>query len=226
MADRRQAAQELLRRQQIRGSMSAWAEACDYRPAPHHLFIIRHLEKIASGELRRLLIAALPGSAKSTYASVLFPAWYLAQHPEHHMILAAHTVELAERFARRARNLIMEHSTALGLELADDSQSAGRWSLKSGGSVFAVGAGGAVVGQRADAILIDDPLRGREEAKAQERNYSSGISATSSHDCAPAEKFASFPQGGMRTTSPAALRAPAAMSSSTSRQWLKTRTTP
>ena len=64
---------------------------------------------------------------------------------------------------------ISSWSTAplLGVELADDSQSAGRWSLKSGGSVFAVGAGGAVVGQRADLIVIDDPLRGREEAHSE-----------------------------------------------------------
>jgi hypothetical protein len=137
------------------------------RPRTDHVHIIGHLEKIASGELYRLLIAAPPGSAKSTYASVLFPVWYLARHPDHQIICASHTIELAEKHARRARNLILEHSTTLGIELADDSQSAGRWSLKSGGSIFAVGAGGAVVGQRANAILIDDPLRGREEAHSE-----------------------------------------------------------
>jgi predicted phage terminase large subunit-like protein len=113
------------------------------------------------------LIAAPPGSAKSTYASVLFPAWYLSRHPDHQIICASHVVELAEKHARRARNFVMEYGAALGIELADDSQSAGRWSLKSGGSVFAVGAGGAVVGQRADLVLIDDPLRGREEAHSE-----------------------------------------------------------
>jgi predicted phage terminase large subunit-like protein len=167
MVDRKQAAEELLRRQKIRGSMVEWARCCDFEPAPHQVHIVKRLEQIASGELRRLLIASPPGSAKSTYASVLFPPWYLAQHPDHQIICASHTVELAEKHARRARNLIMEHATALGVELADDSQSAGRWSLKSGGSVFAVGAGGAVVGQRADLIVIDDPLRGREEAHSE-----------------------------------------------------------
>jgi predicted phage terminase large subunit-like protein len=167
MVDRKAAAEELLRRQKIRGSMVEFARACNYEPAPHHCYIIQHLEKVAAGELRRLLIAAPPGSAKSTYASVIFPAWYLARHPDHQIICASHTVELAEKHARRARNLIMEHSTVLGVELADDSQSAGRWTLKSGGSVFAVGAGGVVVGQRADAIIIDDALRGREEAHSE-----------------------------------------------------------
>ena len=174
MADRRQAAEELLRRQRIRASLVEWARACGYEPAPHQAYIIKHLENIAASQLRRLLIAAPPGSAKSTYASVLFPAWYLSQHPEHHVILAAHTIELAERFARRARNLIGEHSAALGLELSDDSQSAGRWSLKSGGSLFAVGAGGAIAGYRADLLVIDDPVRSREEAfseSAREKLY-------------------------------------------------------
>jgi hypothetical protein len=164
MADRRQAAEELLRRQRIRASMVEWARACGFEPAPHHLYIIRHLEGVAHSELPRLLIAAPPGSAKSTYASVLFPAWFLAQHPEAQIICASHTIELAERFARRTRNLIAEHSAALGIELSEDSQSAGRWSLTSGGSLFAVGAGGAIAGYRADLIIIDDPVRSREEA--------------------------------------------------------------
>jgi predicted phage terminase large subunit-like protein len=167
MVDRKQAAEELLRRQKIRGSMVEWARACGFEPAPHHVYIVEHLEKIAAGELRRLLIAAPPGSAKSTYASVLFPAWYLSQHPGHQIICASHTVELAETFAKRTRNLILEHFAALGIALADDSQAAGRWSLKSGGSLFAVGAGGAIAGYRADLLMIDDPVRSREEAHSE-----------------------------------------------------------
>jgi len=158
------AAAELARRQAIRSSMPEWAKACGFEPAPHHRYIIEKLERVARGELKRLLIAAPPGSAKSTFVSVLFPAWFLCQHPTAQVICASHTVELAERFSRRTRNLIAEHAAALGLALDGDSQAAGRWSLRSGGSLFAVGAGGAVVGHRADLVLIDDPLRGREQA--------------------------------------------------------------
>jgi predicted phage terminase large subunit-like protein len=164
MGNRREAAEELLRRRRILASMVEWARACGFEPAPHHLYIIKQLEKVARSELLRLLIAAPPGSAKSTYASVLFPVFYLALHPEAQIICASHTVELAEKHARAVRNLIIEHGAALGIELAEDSQAAGRWSLKSGGSLFAVGAGGAIAGYRADLIIIDDPVRSREEA--------------------------------------------------------------
>jgi hypothetical protein len=59
-------------------------------------------------------------------------------HPKANIIAASHTVELAEKFGRRVRNAISEHSNTLGIELSSDSQAAGRWSLKSGGEYYAV----------------------------------------------------------------------------------------
>jgi predicted phage terminase large subunit-like protein len=105
-----------------------------------------------------------PGSAKSTYASVLFPPWLLAQNPALTIIAASHTVELAERFGRRVRNLISEHQRTLGYSLAADSQAAGRWDTEQGGEYFAAGVRGPITGRRADLALIDDPVKSREEA--------------------------------------------------------------
>lgn len=105
-----------------------------------------------------------PGSAKSTYASVLFPPWLLAQNPALTIISASHTVELAERFGRRVRNLVSEHHKILGYSLAADSQAAGRWDTEVGGEYFAAGVRGPITGRRADLALIDDPVKSREEA--------------------------------------------------------------
>ena len=107
------------------------------------------------------MIFAPPGSAKSTYVSVLLIAWYLARYPERSVLAASHTAELAEQWGRRVRSLIAEHGPTLGIELSKDSQAAGRWALKTGGGYFAVGVGGAVVGYRADLIVVDDPVRSR-----------------------------------------------------------------
>lgn len=108
-----------------------------------------------------------PGAAKSTYASVLFEPWYFAQHPTHALIAASHTAELAEKWGRRVRNLIAEHGLILGVGLAPDSQAAGRWETDSGGEYFAAGVGGAVAGRRADLVVIDDPIRSREDADSE-----------------------------------------------------------
>jgi hypothetical protein len=164
MVDRRAAAEELLRRQRVRGSLEELSKLCELTPAAHHRNIMKHLEQVTRREIDRLLVSAPPGSAKSQTASVLFPASFLANHPSAQIVTASHTQDLAERFGRRVRNLIAEHGVTLGLELSDDSQAAGRWNLKSGGSLFAVGASGALAAYRADLVVLDDVYRSMDEA--------------------------------------------------------------
>lgn len=108
-----------------------------------------------------------PGAAKSTYGSILYAPWHFAQHPDHCVIAASHTAELAEKWGRRVRNLLAEHSLVLGVGLSPDSQAAGRWETSSGGEYFAAGVGGAIAGRRADLVVIDDPVRSREDADSE-----------------------------------------------------------
>ena len=129
---------------------TAVLEPVGLSPAQHHLLLIDRLEAIERGEIERLIVLMPPGSAKSTYVSTLFPPWYLARHPDHAIIAASHTMELAERFGRRVRNLINEHSATLDITLAPDIQAAGQWETTQGGEYFAVGVLGAVTGRRAD----------------------------------------------------------------------------
>lgn len=119
------------------------------------------------GETDRLAVFMPPGAAKSTYASILFAPWYFGSHPDHCIIAASHTAELAEKWGRRVRNLVSEHSLVLGVGLAADSQAAGRWETDRGGEYFAAGVGGAIAGRRADLVVIDDPVRSREDADSE-----------------------------------------------------------
>ena len=165
------AARELLRRRAVRRDLVEWCSAAlepaGLAPARHHLLLIDRLEAIERGEITRLLVLMPPGSAKSTYVSTLFPPWYPARHPDHAIVAASHTAELAERFGRRVRNIINEHTATLGLELAADIQAAGQWETTAGGEYFAVGVLGAVTGRRADVVIIDDPVKSRLEADSE-----------------------------------------------------------
>jgi len=105
-----------------------------------------------------------PGSAKSTYASVLLPAFWFAQHPRDSIIAASHTSGIANFFGRRARNIIVEEGKALSFFLAKDSRGSSRWSTSSGGEYYAVGVRGALTGRRADLAIIDDPVKSQMEA--------------------------------------------------------------
>jgi predicted phage terminase large subunit-like protein len=172
MADNKtvEAALLLEKRLNIRRDLAAWCRHCGFEPAAHHILLLEKLTALTNGTgSDRVAVFMPPGAAKSTYASVLFPPWYLAQHPGHSVIAASHTAELAERWGRRVRNLIAdpENAPILGFGLSADSQAAGRWETDKGGEYGAFGVGGSVTGRRADLIVIDDPVRSREDAESE-----------------------------------------------------------
>src|SRR6195256_4315152 len=72
------AAEILLRRRRIRRSLTEWCRHCGYQPAAHHRLLIDRLERVARGEIKRLAVFMPPGSAKSTYGSILFPPYVMA----------------------------------------------------------------------------------------------------------------------------------------------------
>ncbi len=154
-------------RADVRGSLRGWAEfalARDHQvPAGHHLLLIQELERVARGEVDRLMLLLPPGSAKSTYASVLFPAWWFSQHPASSVIAAAHTAGLARHFGQGVKGLVEEHSARLGYGLQRGA-SAERFATSRGGQYYATGVRGAVTGRRADLLLIDDPVKSQAEA--------------------------------------------------------------
>ena len=115
-------------REKIRASFIEWVKHCGFEPAAHHRLLIGKLEAVARGEIKRLAVFMPPGSAKSTYASVLFPPWLMqAKRKDKWNVLAAsHTTELAEKWGRRVRNLIADNGPILDLAMSADSTAAGR----------------------------------------------------------------------------------------------------
>ena len=133
----------------------------------HHKTMADAFERVASGELKRLIINMPPRHTKSEFASYLFPAWFLGKYPEKKIIQTAHTAELAVGFGRKVRNLINQEdfqNVFSGISLSADSKAAGRWNTNKNGDYFAIGVGGAVTGKGADVLIIDDPHSEQEAA--------------------------------------------------------------
>jgi len=127
----------------------------------HHIRIARLFERIASGELKLLIINLPPRHTKSEFASYLFPAWFLGKFPHKKIIQASHTAELAVSFGRKVRNLVdsdIYHNVFPSVELQTDSKAAGRWNTNFGGDYNAIGVGGAMAGKGADLCILDDPI--------------------------------------------------------------------
>jgi hypothetical protein len=72
-------------KRECRSNLTAWCiealRSVGQRPVRHHLFMLDELKRVVRGETQRLMIFMPPNHAKTTYSTVLFPPWFMAQKP-------------------------------------------------------------------------------------------------------------------------------------------------
>ena len=131
----------------------------DFVEGSHHRHIAEKFNKLATGEINRLIVNMPPRHTKSEFASFLLPSWMVGRNPKLKIIQTTHNAELAVRFGRKAKNLIdsEDYQKIFKTTLQEDSKAAGRWETSQGGEYFAAGVGGAITGRGADLLIIDDP---------------------------------------------------------------------
>lgn len=185
-----QAAAELLRRRRARASIVGFSQAITIPGAPmsddpddwlfkpietvvdkHHRVIMEAVQRCLETDSGRLMVFAPPGSAKSTYVSVVTPPWAMARWPGYRVILSSYAATPAERQSKRCRSIV---STPEYVSIWHDrvglrggSSAVNEWELTNESGLLAVGILGAVTSARADALIIDDPVAGREEADSE-----------------------------------------------------------
>lgn len=128
-----------------------------------HLTLIRqHLENVTSGDCKRLMIFVPPRHGKSEMVTIRYPVWRLKNQPEIRVIIGAYNQTLANKFSRKARRIAGGQ-----LSINTERKAVEDWETEQGGGVRAVGVGGGITGQGGDIIIIDDPVKNREEANSQ-----------------------------------------------------------
>jgi len=135
----------------------------------HHRIIADKLEAIERGELKRLMVFMPPRHGKSELTTIKFPTWYLGRNPEHPVITVSYSGDLASTFGSKGRDVVQSDlfNRMFGISLKKDSQSKVFWELKEGGSMTATGLGGAITGKGAKLLIIDDPIKNKEEADSE-----------------------------------------------------------
>ena len=135
---------------------------------PAHIKLLAHkLEEVERGNIKRLAIFMPPRHGKSQLTSQFFPAWYLGRNPSKFVIATTYAQDLADDFGRSVRNQIQDEDynrIFTDCTLSKDSSSVRRFHTTGSGVYYAVGAGGAITGRGAHLLLIDDPIKGREDA--------------------------------------------------------------
>jgi predicted phage terminase large subunit-like protein len=182
LTQRRLSALELIHRRKCRSDLAYWASTAvkdytmpglaDYSPARHHQLLLRKLADVAEGRIKKLAVFMPPGSSKSTYASIIFPAWYMAKNPKAQVIGASSNSNLAEDFSRKVQALMRNHSIELGVNPINES--AALWTASNASRYLSAGVGGSITGFRANLAIIDDPIKNFEDAfseKVQNSNF-------------------------------------------------------
>src|SRR5690348_7450965 len=99
--------QEWQRRDLHRFVKAAWPHVVPEPVVPgiHIALICRELQRLAAGEIRRLLITVPPRFTKTTLCSVLFPAWMWVSDPTIRFLTASYALDLATRDSLAMRRL-------------------------------------------------------------------------------------------------------------------------
>ena len=181
---RKEAAKHLLKIQDAENSFLGFVKLIhpDFELADFQLDLIGKLDLLEKGLLedtdgrkaRNLLVTMPPRHAKSTFSTVLFPAYFMAKNPERYILSCSYNAMLASDFGRQVRD------TSSGVEvqqafpdftMASDSRAADVWRTEMGGAYFGVGIGGTTTGRPANLLIVDDPVKSREDAEsATQRN--------------------------------------------------------
>ena len=144
-----------------------------------HSQVASALESLSRREIRRLAISSPPRAGKTHLASMRFPAWYLGQpgHERHQIIACGYGDSIVSDAGRELRNLLQrpEHQEVFPqIQLATDSRASDAWRTTSGAIYHAAGTGSGITGRGMDLGIIDDAVRGHEDADSlvvQERNW-------------------------------------------------------
>ena len=188
MLTRAEAAAELLRRRMAKESLIEFSQQVDIpgRPvtdqtdearftnveapiAAHHRLLMETLQRVSETYSGRAMVFMPPGSAKSTYGSVVFPAWFLGGKPGKQIILISYGANLAQKHGRRTRQLVAtdRYREIFETTLAKDRTAVDQWALTNNAEYMASGILGNITGNRADGLIVDDPVAGRDEAESE-----------------------------------------------------------
>ena len=135
----------------------------------HHRLILEKLQGVENGTVPNLMLLLPPGSAKSTYADVVFVPWYMARKPRRNVILASYASDIAAKQGRRARTLVKSpgFERLMGVTISNTTSAVDQWAMSNGSEFMAGGILSGLTGNRAALGILDDPIRGREAAESQ-----------------------------------------------------------
>lgn len=144
----------------------------------HHIVTANHLEQVADGRIKRLMVLEPPRHTKTMMGSHLFPAWVLGRQDEH-IVGAAYNKTKASDEAQAVKAIFDSEAHQAVFPLAQiprrtnetrgEIRRSGHFNLVSRpGAVYrAAGIGGGLTGYTKTLGGIDDPIKSLEDAYSE-----------------------------------------------------------
>jgi predicted phage terminase large subunit-like protein len=150
----------------VRGAWHIVEPATPFVPGWHLDAICEHLQAVAAGQLRNLLINVPPRHAKSLCVSVFWMCWLWASRPQTRWLYSAYTSSLSTRDSRKCRSVIGSpwYQARWGeqFSLTGDQNAKTRFDNDQTGYRIATGVRGSNTGEGGDIVVVDDPHNVKE----------------------------------------------------------------
>lgn len=115
-----------------------------------------------------LILQMPPQHGKSMTVTETLPSWYLGRYPTRRIIQASYNEETAERFCRRNKEKVKEYGKRLfGIEIGQIDRSTEFELTNNVGRMISRGIMSGITGNPANLIIIDDPIKNRQEADSE-----------------------------------------------------------
>ncbi|WP_368658669.1 phage terminase large subunit [Metabacillus halosaccharovorans] len=151
-----------------------------YKHAKHTKYLCNVLQeaidkkkKMLNGDIplenQYITLSIPPRHSKSMTTTETYPSYYLGHFPNDRVILGGYGTDFAKTFGKKNKQKIDEYGKKLfDIEISKDSSSATDWDLKgTRGGTISRGITAGVTGVGADLMIIDDPIKTREEADSE-----------------------------------------------------------
>lgn len=144
----------------------------------HHIKLLEKLELFAQGKIKKLMVFMPPQHSKSELCSRILPAYMLGKNPEARLICASYNSGLSSKFNRDVQRIMDSEPYKLTFNKVRlqskgvKSERQGSWLrnkdefevVAHGGYYANRGVGGGITGRSCDIGIIDDPVKGAEDA--------------------------------------------------------------
>ena len=111
-----------------------------------------------------LVLSCPPQHGKSLTVTETFPSWYVGKYPDRRCIIACYNDDFAGKFGRRNKGKIEEYGQFIFDIKLKKSSDRDMEISNHNGSIITRGIMSGITGNSGDLIIIDDPIKNRQEA--------------------------------------------------------------